>query len=405
MNQLTIVESTIGGMLIGFSAAANMYLYGRVTGISGIVGNLIRPSPSVFAHASEKTWRAVFVVGLILASALSAVSDPDSFPSPLKLSSITYTFAGLAVGFGTRIGNGCTSGHGISGLARFSPRSLVAVCTFMAVGILTATLTSLTKQSEEPWRLATVSWPPNWMFAVLGGLGIVLLVVTSTALAKRSLDADSPHTQYALAAVHLAIGMTFGLGLVVSGMLDQKKVIGFLDVSGSRFGGWDPSLAFVMGGGLVVNTVAHYLARNNKEMRPYLRPEADFYFRPTSGAAPPANWKDPKLVIGSAFFGLGWGMAGICPGPALGGLVHPFTSPALGPVFALWAVAFAAGVWAADAAIAAAKGTPFLVEMPPPSSVKRISPAMTSSLELGSSSQGTPREAESGAQSSGGSAA
>jgi len=381
MNELTIVESSIGGILIGTSAAANMLLFGRVTGISGILGNLLRPSPTVFASTNEKTWRCLFVSGIILASAVASAADP-SYPAPLDLSALTYTLSGVAVGLGTRIGNGCTSGHGICGLARFSPRSLVAVSTFMAVGILTASLTGLQKSAGGPWRLAPVSWPPNILFAVIGGLVVIVMVGLSAVVAKRAVEGGSPWAQYALGAVHLMLGATFGIGLAVAGMLDQRKIIGFLDLSGARFGAWDPSLAFVMGGGLLVNAIAHYVARRDETMRPALRPEADFYFRPDSCSSPPKNWKDPKLVIGSAFFGLGWGMGGICPGPALGGLVFPFSSPSTGSMFTLWIVAYSSGVWLADAALAAARGEVLQVETPssqkskarPPSPRPRIAP-------------------------------
>lgn len=98
------------------------------------------------------------------------------------------------------------------------------------------------------------------------------------------------------------IGLIFGLGLVVGGMTDPSKVIGFLDIAGQ----WDPSLAFVMGGALLVGVVAFRFARHRTE---------NFF----GGAMhiPTKNDIDKRMVIGSLLFGVGWGMAGFCPGPAI----------------------------------------------------------------------------------------
>lgn len=100
----------------------------------------------------------------------------------------------------------------------------------------------------------------------------------------------------------LLIGALFGIGLIVSGMTDPSKVIGFLDLAGA----WDPSLAFVMGGAVIVGLIAYRLAR--KRTRTFL-----------GGAMhlPTARHVDRRLIVGSLAFGAGWGLAGFCPGPAL----------------------------------------------------------------------------------------
>ncbi len=120
-----------GGLLIGLAAASLMAFSGRVAGISGVLGGLIferRPGDSL--------WRLLFLFGLLLGpllAALSGLSRPVAMPSGWLL----ITSAGLLVGYGTRLGNGCTSGHGICGIARFSARSFAATATFMAFGFLT----------------------------------------------------------------------------------------------------------------------------------------------------------------------------------------------------------------------------------------------------------------------------
>lgn len=104
------------------------------------------------------------------------------------------------------------------------------------------------------------------------------------------------------AAAALIAGLLFGAGLVISGMTQPRKVIGFLDV----FGHWDASLMFVMLGAVFVHALAYRLAR--KQSRPLLAP---------AFATPPANTVDARLVLGAAIFGIGWGLSGYCPGPAL----------------------------------------------------------------------------------------
>ncbi len=129
----TPVASLVGGALIGLSASALLVLTGRVAGISGIVGGLLVP------RRGEVGWRVAFVGGLLLGGLLVARLVPGSVaprqgPSPLWL----LASAGLLVGFGTQMAGGCTSGHGVCGLSRFSTRSLVAVATFMVTGGLAA---------------------------------------------------------------------------------------------------------------------------------------------------------------------------------------------------------------------------------------------------------------------------
>lgn len=104
----------------------------------------------------------------------------------------------------------------------------------------------------------------------------------------------------------LLAGILFGAGLALSGMMNPAKVIGFLDITGN----WDPSLAFVMGGALAIMAIGYQIAR--RRQRPAL--DESFHY-PTSTAV------DRRLVAGAALFGVGWGISGLCPGPALAGLV------------------------------------------------------------------------------------
>ena len=119
-----------GGVLIGVAAAMFALLNGRIAGISGVLGGLLRPV------RGDTGWRIAFLAGLVLAPALLAWVVPVAGPH-IAAGPVTLVIAGLLVGFGTRWGSGCTSGHGVCGLSRLSLRSLVATGVFMAAGFAT----------------------------------------------------------------------------------------------------------------------------------------------------------------------------------------------------------------------------------------------------------------------------
>lgn len=128
MDEFTPVSALVGGGVIGLASVVLMLFIGRVAGIAGIVGGLFGSAGSGIG------WRLAFIAGLIAGPFLVPLAGgtiPDiTIDAPLPM----VVAAGLLVGFGTRLGNGCTSGHGICGLSRLSPRSLVATLTFMAAG-------------------------------------------------------------------------------------------------------------------------------------------------------------------------------------------------------------------------------------------------------------------------------
>ena len=167
---------------------------------------------------------------------------------------VTIVIAGLLVGFGARLGGGCTSGHGVCGIARISTRSIVATAIFMGA--------------------AMVSLPSCvWLWKLI-----------------------------MLALASFVCGLIFGFGLLISGMTQPSKVLGFLDI----FGRWDPTLAFVMAAALMVSGVGFALVRQRR--RPVLA---------TQHLWPTRTDIDQPLVVGSVLFGIGWGLVGLCPGPAL----------------------------------------------------------------------------------------
>jgi uncharacterized membrane protein YedE/YeeE len=130
LTEFTPVAALIGGALIGLSAVLLMLATGRIAGISGILAGCL-----AFA-GGDKAWRLAFLGGLIV-SPLLGVAIGMPLVQPVMPSSWTVVIvAGLLVGFGTRLGGGCTSGHGVCGIARLSPRSIVATLIFMAVAML-----------------------------------------------------------------------------------------------------------------------------------------------------------------------------------------------------------------------------------------------------------------------------
>ena len=135
MENFTPESALAGGAVIGLSAVLLMALLGRVAGISGILRGMIGPAPG------EAGWRAAFLAGLVAGPRLWGAIGGAVPPVELTAGPWVLAAGGLLVGIGTAIGGGCTSGHGVCGLARLSPRSLVATLIFMSVGIATVFVT------------------------------------------------------------------------------------------------------------------------------------------------------------------------------------------------------------------------------------------------------------------------
>lgn len=131
MHDFTPVPALIGGALIGLSASMFLLMHGRVAGISGLYGGIFRRT------SPDRALRLAFIAGLLVAGLLVRAFVPAAFETTWTAALPVALVAGLLVGFGTQLGNGCTSGHGVCGLSRLSIRSLVATCTFMATGIVT----------------------------------------------------------------------------------------------------------------------------------------------------------------------------------------------------------------------------------------------------------------------------
>lgn len=129
----TWLYALLGGGMIGGASALLLLTHGRIAGIAGITGSLFQRS------TSDRVWRFSFLIGLALSGVIAALVAPALIGAPIR-SPLLLVVSGLLVGYGTRLGSGCTSGHGVCGLSRLSTRSLIAVATFMTTGAITATI-------------------------------------------------------------------------------------------------------------------------------------------------------------------------------------------------------------------------------------------------------------------------
>lgn len=137
MTDFSFINAFSGGVMIGFAVILMWLFLGRITGISGIIGGIVMP------EKGQVSWRVIFVLSLVTGGAIYPLLWGKDLPVTLDYSWPVYLVAGLLVGVGTRMGSGCTSGHGICGLARLSNRSIVATVTFIVTAALTHTVFSL----------------------------------------------------------------------------------------------------------------------------------------------------------------------------------------------------------------------------------------------------------------------
>mmetsp|Transcript_24956 Transcript_24956/g.53161 ORF Transcript_24956/g.53161 Transcript_24956/m.53161 type:complete len:280 (-) Transcript_24956:110-949(-) len=241
--------------------------------------------------------------------------------------SLTYIFSGFTT---FKLGNGCTTGHGICGLARRSPRSLTAVLAFMTTGIFVATGCSagcpFNPYLRENYESVAKHLPTDFTI----GIGTVVASLAAGAAMPGFLR-KAPHQNATETEKHehdnnkrkivpaIFSAVFFSLGLAISQMTTSSKIYGFLNVKGLKNGTWDPTLACVVGGGLAVSFISYQFVNGLNALKNSKVLECPLSQKPPTGQfnVPTNKVIDRKLIIGEAMFGLGWGIAGLCPGPAM----------------------------------------------------------------------------------------
>jgi uncharacterized protein len=336
-----IWRGTIGGAVIGAAAGVLLLFNGDVMGCSGIVtssflsmlrvpqrllSNLLSTSSPAPSTSNEKVssavepWKIVFLSSMAVAAYALGRTQETPTSQSRTTTAVGYALAGLLVGFGTKLGSGCTSGHGICGLARFSPRSLAAVLSFMASGVFTTTVFG----SYDNWISTTSSSldiPSDSLAVSVVGMLLLLALATTTGTSN-----DANKGSSAKLGPSAVSGAVFAAGLYYSGMSQSPKVRAFLDISplvSTSTRQWDPTLVFVMGGGVLISFLSYQFVPDYRCISPFPW-SLDTPVMCTSAGSPPRGFNIPKpaaidrmLIAGSIIFGIGWGIAGVCPGPAV----------------------------------------------------------------------------------------
>lgn len=336
----------------GLSSGLLLVTNGDILGCSGIMRSwlaflpcYLQPNQNTAFNRQTHNWKLWFVASfavtaqflLWLTGTNYAMNPPSQSDAPVadSSSSIAYILSGLLVGWGTTLGNGCTSGHGICGLGRFSIRSLVAVLTFLVVGLGSATVLW---SPSTPWASATSFLRTNHPSAaaevrpVIGQAVTLLAVVLALIGQSASSSPPDPLPPPTKAYGAVVSGALFAIGLALSGMTKTSKVHGFLDLSPFLFSSvtsfYDPTLMTVLGSAVVISGLSYqyvyYLQRKTQ-------PSVDNGAATTTTNCGPlwcegrASWSsipsssivDGSLILGAACFGVGWGLTGLCPAPAL----------------------------------------------------------------------------------------
>ncbi|CAE6440559.1 unnamed protein product [Rhizoctonia solani] len=369
------IQTLIGASMLGISAYHVLILNGGVLGVSGFAHRTT--SWVIFKsrqHACKDTSKGdtpddaspdpdhlalLSITGLLagglglglfyrpLETQLQAqITDVYATTSATLAQRAGLALAGFLVGIGSKLSNGCTSGHMLCGVSRLAPRSLVATATFFPVGVLTHLLLGrLSAFSFELVREEPIG-QPNWQAALL--LQLPILFYRYGAAFVNGLAGE----RYARQVVAFMTSFHFALGLAVSGMLRPSKILNFLHLTPTAIknGTWDPSLAMIILAGILPQALVWVTSLSKHVRQAGTRPAfAEKWSVPMPG---PQWWKgiDARLIIGAALFGMGWGMCGICPGPATV-LLGAGTSRGIGfhewQRVGIWIVGFVSGGLAA----------------------------------------------------------
>eukprot|EP00581_Thalassiosira_minuscula_P027973 CAMPEP_0183759938 /NCGR_PEP_ID=MMETSP0739-20130205/7409_1 /TAXON_ID=385413 /ORGANISM="Thalassiosira miniscula, Strain CCMP1093" /LENGTH=388 /DNA_ID=CAMNT_0025997805 /DNA_START=228 /DNA_END=1395 /DNA_ORIENTATION=+ len=320
------------------TAAILLLFNGDILGASGLISSFVLKPKSTLLDPTNQ-WKIFFIIAFFLTSRVYLWIVPDALhdgrtgvDSNMQIaSSLGFLLGGFLVGFGTRLGNGCTTGHGICGMARLSLRSFVGVMSFMFTGILFASVLPVSNPHvrEMPHEyvfekyaattatnaIVSVAVAIVGMFALFG----MTRKFSSSAVNTTENEMDEWKNSRRKIIPSIGAAIVFASGLLVSQMTIYSKIFGFLDFSLIPKGSWDPTLVMVMGGGFLVSFLSYQWVDGYSVIRNSNALKCPLGQKDTVGkfSIPTNKIIDSKLVLGEAVFGLGWGMAGLCPGPAM----------------------------------------------------------------------------------------
>jgi uncharacterized membrane protein YedE/YeeE len=292
-----------------------MTSFGRVTGSSGILKASIGLTDT---SIDERLFALLFSLGLIGAGFIAwcwdifskSLDDWEDLPWQILIPS------GILVGIGTSAGNGCTSGHGICGISSMRIRSIIATCIFIATGMITAVLVNTKSYTGPTFENYLALGDAGILAAVCLFVITLLLYISSNMAAKSKEHASGSHDHVRTFRMlsEVLMGLCFGFGLVISNMTRPAATISFLDPQK-----WNPALVFIMGSAIAVAGTSFYvIGLLNGKGSPFLGTGFKLAVR---------DQIDTKLVVGAALFGVGWGMSGACPAPAIANLFNFSAGP------------------------------------------------------------------------------
>jgi len=330
------LPALLGGAGISLAAHELLLLTGDTLGISGFIHRSLKGNIEGLAGL------AGLIVGGVLVATLE---DGNNIPSPLNASPACLLLSGFLVGLGTKLANGCTSGHMICGISRLALRSTVATTIFVATASLTANiiygnvLTSVISPSSS-WLLT--SWERTDIFLQ----ATLFLAVSAFYTLIPKFDLSVPSIHRLRLVTYFTIAVQFGLALRLSDLTEPRRVLGFLLPFRK---GFDPSLLFVAISsiplGIILFRVVSGIGNRRNE-------KGTGAVVPTLGTE--WSWNndnsgiDQNLILGSAIFGFGWGLSGICPGTGVVNIGRALAHGQILSPFTLWTSAVAAGGFAAE---------------------------------------------------------
>ncbi|KAF2017259.1 YeeE/YedE family integral membrane protein [Aaosphaeria arxii CBS 175.79] len=303
----TPVETSIGALLLHQATSVLLYQNGKVLGASGYLRRLLTaPTKDILTFFAGMALSAP-VLKLVLPK---LVTQYPPVPTTSQAALVTVV-VGAIVGLGTKFANGCTSGHMLCGLSRLSSRSASAVALFFPAAIVTHHIVHPTLITEA-CNSAVPCYTPTYPDAATLLPLILLTVVTVSAakiiprLALKLTESDDKKEAMPVAqqVSQCFAGLEFGLGLHISQMASPSKTLSFLSLP--HWAAWDPSLAMVMVFGVLPNLLEY----RTRGPRPLFNSK---YELPTK-TLKDTDW---RFVTGSILFGIGWGLTGTCPGPAI----------------------------------------------------------------------------------------